>query len=59
MLLILNTFGNLTAQHSYSLDIGKNKLGLNFAESYTPFDSTLVQVYTGYLDSKYCKWMLS
>ena len=41
--------------HSYSLHIGKNTLGLNFAESYAPFDSSLVQAYAKFLDSKYCK----
>ncbi|KIN93075.1 hypothetical protein M404DRAFT_36424 [Pisolithus tinctorius Marx 270] len=35
-----------------SLHIGKNRCGLNFAESYHHFDSTVVQAYAEFLDSK-------
>ncbi|KIO12149.1 hypothetical protein M404DRAFT_7021 [Pisolithus tinctorius Marx 270] len=35
-----------------SLHIGKNRCGLNFAESYRHFDSTVVQAYAEFLDSK-------
>ncbi|KAI6146259.1 hypothetical protein BKA82DRAFT_4356660 [Pisolithus tinctorius] len=35
-----------------SLHIGKNRCGLNFAESYCHFDSTVVQAYVEFLDSK-------
>ncbi|KIM60070.1 hypothetical protein SCLCIDRAFT_26860 [Scleroderma citrinum Foug A] len=36
-----------------SLHIGKNQFGLNFAESYALFDSSLMQAYVEFLDSKY------
>ncbi|KAI5999768.1 hypothetical protein F5J12DRAFT_784546 [Pisolithus orientalis] len=35
-----------------SLHIRKNRCGLNFAESYCHFDSTVVQAYVEFLDSK-------
>ncbi|KAI5996561.1 hypothetical protein F5J12DRAFT_785356 [Pisolithus orientalis] len=35
-----------------SLHIRKNRCGLNFAESYHHFDSTVVQAYVEFLDSK-------
>ncbi|KAL4063756.1 hypothetical protein J3A83DRAFT_4378402 [Scleroderma citrinum] len=43
----------LISQHPYSLHTRKNKHGLNFVESYSPFESILVQAYAEFLDSKY------
>ncbi|KAL4062636.1 hypothetical protein V8B97DRAFT_1877638, partial [Scleroderma yunnanense] len=40
------------------LHTGKNNHGLNFAESYVPFNSTIVQAYTQFLGSQYSKSLL-
>ncbi|KAL4079986.1 hypothetical protein V8B97DRAFT_2020727 [Scleroderma yunnanense] len=42
---------------THILHTRKNKHGLNFVESYSPFESILVQAYAEFLDSKYCKFL--
>ncbi|KAI6148869.1 hypothetical protein BKA82DRAFT_133466 [Pisolithus tinctorius] len=41
----------------YSLHIRKNRCGLNFSESYCHFNSTVVQAYMEFLDSKLHKFL--